>query len=210
MDLVRRGQIGREPAVWSMGLLDQNDWRGQWIGYDKTRQAATITAPFAGAKWIWFGGDTFPDFPKGKREFMSELKIPDGAKVAKAELLVAADSRVFFDLNGQAVAMSHSSSKGNARLVDVTSLMKPGANMVRVEVENAQTGPAGLIAQLTATTDAGETCTLVTDGTWRATDQGGANWHNRPIGSTEWPACQGIGPAGCQPWGELKYTPLQR
>jgi alpha-L-rhamnosidase len=195
-----------EPAFWSMGLLDQNEWRGQWIGYDKMRQSATITAPFVGAKWIWFNGDTFPDFPKGKREFMSELKVP--GKVSKAELLVAADSRVWFDLNGQAVAMSHSSSKGNARLVDVTSLMKSGANMVRVEVENAQTGPAGLIAQLTVTADDGQTYTLVTDEAWRATDNGGANWHNRPVGATEWPACQVIGPAGCAPWGELKYTPL--
>jgi len=196
------------PAKWSMGLLDSNEWQGQWIGYDKMRQSATITAPFVGAKWIWFAGDKFPDFPKGKREFMSELQVPGKAKIAKAELLVAADSRVWFDLNGQAVAMSHSSSKGNARLVDVTSLMKPGANMVRVEVENAQTGPAGLIAQLTVTTDDGQTCTLITDDKWRATDKGGANWHNRPIGATEWPACQVIGPAGCAPWGELKYTPL--
>jgi len=197
-----------EPAFWSMGLLDQKEWQGQWIGYDKMRHSATVTAPFMGAKWIWFSGDTFPNFPKGKREFMSELKVPGNAKVAKAELLVAADSRVWFDLNGQAVAMSHSSSKGNARLVDVTSMMKPGANMVRVEVENAQTGPAGLIAQLTVTADDGQTYTLVTDGKWRATDKGGDNWHNRPIAATEWPGCQVIGPAGCAPWGELKYTPL--
>jgi len=197
-----------QPAKWSMGLLDQNEWRGQWIGYDKMRQAATITAPFVGAKWIWFGGDKFPNFPKARRDFMSELKIPEHAKVARAELLVAADSRVFFDLNGQAVGMSHSSSKGNARLVDVTPLVKPGANMVRVEVENAQTGPAGLIAQLTVTTAAGQTYTLITDEKWRSTANGGANWHNRPIGPTEWPPCQVIGPAGCAPWGELKYTPV--
>ena len=197
-----------KPAVWSMGLLDQNDWRGQWIGYDKMRQAASVTAPFVGAKWIWFAGDTFPDFPKGRREFMSELDVPAGEKINKAELLVAADTRVWFDLNGQAVAMSHSSSKGNARLVDVTSLMHPGSNIVRVEVENAQTGPAGLIAQLTVTAAGGNTYTLVTDDKWRATDKGGENWHIRPIGATEWPAAQVIGPPGVQPWGELKYTPL--
>lgn len=196
------------PATWSMGLLDQNDWRGQWIGYDKMRKEETITAPFNDAQWIWFSGDTYPNFPKGKREFMSDLPVPDNAKIAKAQLLVAADSRVWFDINGQAVAMSHSSSKGNARLVDVTPLVKAGDNMVRVEVENAQTGPAGLIAQLTVTTADGKTFTVVTDGTWRATDNGGANWHKRPIGPTEWPDCQVIGPAGCQPWGELKYTPL--
>jgi alpha-L-rhamnosidase len=196
------------PAKWSMGLLDQNEWRGQWIGYDKMRKPATITAPFIGAQWIWFSGDKFPNFPKGRREFMSELAVPEKAKIAKAELLVAADTRVFFDINGQAVAMSHSSNKGNARLVDVTSLTRPGTNMVRVEVENAQTGPAGLIAQLTITTAAGQKYCLITDESWRATDNGGANWHNRPIGATEWPACQVIGPAGCAPWGELKYTPL--
>jgi alpha-L-rhamnosidase len=197
-----------KPAVWSMGLLDQKEWKAEWIGDDKMREDATVTAPFTGAKWIWFSGDTFPNFPKGRREFMSELVLPRDAKVAKAELLVAADTRVWFDINGQAVAMSHSSAKGMARLVDVTSLAKPGTNIVRVEVENAQTGPAGLIAQLMVTTHDGKTCTLITDDKWRATDNGGANWHNRPIGLTEWPAAQVIGPAGCEPWGRLKYTPL--
>ena len=24
--------------MWSMGLLDQKDWQGQWIGHDKMRQ----------------------------------------------------------------------------------------------------------------------------------------------------------------------------
>lgn len=196
------------PAAWSMGLLDQNEWRGDWIGYDKMRKSVTVKAPFAGANWIWFGGDQFPNFPKGKREFMSELDVPNSSKVARAQLLVAADTRVWFNINGQAVAMSHSSNPGYARLVDVASLVHPGVNTVRVEVENAQTGPAGLIAQLMITTADGLTHTLVTDGSWRATDNGGANWHNRPIGPTEWPACQVIGPAGCQPWGELKYTPL--
>jgi alpha-L-rhamnosidase len=206
----KNGQVSdwSAPAVWAMGLLDQKDWRGKWIGYDQLRHEATGPAPFNGAKWIWFKGDKFPDFPKGKREFMSELELPDGAKVAGAKLLVAADSRVWFNLNGQPVPMSHSSSKGNARLVDVTTMIKPGRNMVRVEVENAQTGPAGLIAQLTVTGSDGRTITLVTDEHWRATDQGGANWHNRAIGPTEWPACQVIGPAGCKPWGELHYTPL--
>jgi alpha-L-rhamnosidase len=155
------------PAVWSMGLLDQNDWRGQWIGYDKMRQAPTITAPFVGAKWIWFGKDTLPDFPKGKREFMSELKIPANVRVASAELLVATDGRVDFELNGQGVQMSHSSSKGKARLVDVGSLIHPGTNMVRVEIENTRDGSAGLIAQLSVTTSRGHTYTLVTDERWR-------------------------------------------
>jgi alpha-L-rhamnosidase len=27
-----------QPAMWAMGLLHQDDWRGPWIGYDKMRQ----------------------------------------------------------------------------------------------------------------------------------------------------------------------------
>lgn len=196
------------PAMWSMGLLDQNEWRGQWIGYDKMRKEGTIPAPFDGAKWIWYSGDKFPNFPKGNRQFMSELALPGKTAITSAELLVAADTRVFFDINGKEVPMSHSSNKGHARLVDVASLVQPGKNIIRVQVENGQTGPAGLIAQLTVTVEGGKEYRLVTDGSWRATDNGGVNWHKRPIGPTEWPACQVIGSAGCAPWGDLVYTPL--
>src|ERR1700743_1563539 len=54
-----------KPGTWSIGLLSSNDWHGQWIGYDKMRHPQTVKAPFSnGAKWIWFSGDPFPDFPK--------------------------------------------------------------------------------------------------------------------------------------------------
>ena len=129
--------------------------------------------------------------------------------MARAELLVVAAGRVIFSLNGEPVEMSHSSkSQDNGRLVDVTRLMRPGMNTLRAEVENAGTGAAGLIAQLTATTEDGRAYTLATDETWRATDHGGSDWKTRGIGATEWPSCQVIGPAGCEPWGELMYTPL--
>ena len=48
-----------------MGLLRQSEWRGDWIGYDKSRTAAGADAPLEGAKWIWFNGDKGPNFPKG-------------------------------------------------------------------------------------------------------------------------------------------------
>lgn len=38
------------PAKWSMGLLEQSDWQGQWIGLDQGEK----TNDFGGAQWIWF------------------------------------------------------------------------------------------------------------------------------------------------------------
>ena len=38
------------PALWSMGLLHPSDWKGQWIGFDKPRDAMSAAAPAADAK----------------------------------------------------------------------------------------------------------------------------------------------------------------
>jgi alpha-L-rhamnosidase len=194
------------PAMWSMGLLHKQEWQSQWIGYDHLRGDTVIPAPFDNAKWIWFVGDTFPTIPKGTCYFMSDLVLPSYARIDKAELLVAAHDRALFNINGSAVQMPQDDDANNARLVDVTSQIKPGRNIVRVGVEVAASGPAGLIAKLTVVTDGTKTNILVTDSSWRSTNNGEANWHSRPIGATEWPAAQTIGPAGCLPWGDLKYT----
>src|ERR1700731_2451382 len=42
-----------KPAAWSVGLLKTEQWRGDWIGYDKHRATPVADAPFDGAKWIW-------------------------------------------------------------------------------------------------------------------------------------------------------------
>jgi alpha-L-rhamnosidase len=196
------------PAMWSMGLLKNQDWRAQWIGYDQMRGGTVLPAPFDDGKWIWFAGDTFPTIPTGTCYFMSSLELPANARIDKAELLVAVHDRAWFNLNGGAVQIPHSDDPNNAHLVNVTSQIKPGLNTVRVGVEVAAAGPAGLIAKLVVVTDGTITNTLVTDGSWRSTNDGGANWHNRPIGPMDWPAAQIIGPAGCLPWGDLKYTGL--
>jgi alpha-L-rhamnosidase len=198
-----------QPAFWSMGLLQPSDWLAQWIGFDQLRVQPLLPAPFDNAQWIWFAGDPFPNVPKGSRMFMTTLDLPPDAKIDKAQLLVAAqEDRLSFYLNGIAVELFHTTDATNARLVDVTSLIKPGTNIVQVSVEAAATGPAGLIAKLSVETADGKTNTLVTDQSWRATNKAGANWHDRAIAPTEWPPVQLIGPAGCAPWGDLKYTRL--
>ena len=76
-----------DPALWSMGLLTPGDWKAQWVGYDKPRQAGLPDAPFEGARWIWHAADKGPNKPKGHRLFLTTLELPKTAKVEKAELL---------------------------------------------------------------------------------------------------------------------------
>jgi len=195
-----------ETATWSMGLLSQSDWKADWIGYDKKRQPEVSKAPLDEAKWIWFAGDQGSDIPAGNRVFMTQVPIPEEAIIDKAELLVAADDRHWFNINGASASIGEGWER--LQLVDVTQRMQPGMNSIRVQVENASRGPAGLIAKLTVTTTKGKTYTWVTDGSWRCTDSPGEDWHKREIAPDAWPNCRVIGDYGCEPWGTLQYEKL--
>jgi hypothetical protein len=60
--------------------------------------------------------------------------------------------------------------------------IRPGADYtIRVEVNNGAAGPAGLLAKLTVTTVGGKVITLISDGSWKTSDDPGANWHNRTL-----------------------------
>jgi alpha-L-rhamnosidase len=201
-----------EPARWTMGLTNlAAEWKAQWIGYDKPRNSIELPdAPLDGAKWIWVAGERGDLAPKGNRVFMTSFTVPDGAKVAKAEVTVAADDRYWFVINGQQVAASpdKESATKSVHTIDVTARIKPGKNFIRAQVENYEFGPAGLIAKLVIT--AGDKpVTVVTDDSWHGTDNPGANWHNRDIADDAWPKAAVTGDYGAQPWGKLKAEALR-
>lgn len=199
-----------KPAQWSMGLLSPKDILGQWIGHDKARQAKLPEAPFEPAKWIWHADDKGPSKPKAHRLFLTSFTLPEGARVKKAEALVAADDAMRFTVNGTLVASSQPGVNGweKPQVADITPHVKPGVNTVRCEVENASPSPAGLLAKLTVTTDDGKTITLVTDKTWKSMASGGANWHNRAIDLAPLAHAEEVASYGDKPWGRLTYTPF--
>ncbi len=87
--------------------------------------------------------------------------------------------------------------------------IKPGAeNTIRVEVNNGAAGPAGLLAKLIVTTADGKAITLVSDGSWKTSDNPGANWHNRALDTKNWPAAEVLGDYGMAPWGKLRFARL--
>jgi alpha-L-rhamnosidase len=197
-----------KPATWSMGLLDQTEWKGDWIGYDKPRSTSNADAPLNDAKWIWFAGDKSPNIPKGTRIFMSAIELPKNSKIAKAELYLSADDLCSFNINGTQVSGGGDNLVKRCVLLDVTPQIKPGHNILRAQVENASAGPAGLIAKLIVTTTDGEKYVELTDESWHATDNGGPNWHSREISDKEWPFVQVLGKYGMEPWGKLQYSTL--
>jgi len=199
-------------GLWTMGLLEPSDWgKADWIGSDAPRRLEAPEAGFDGAKWIWHAGDKGATKPSGHRLFVANLRLPAGGKVEKAELIATADDFFKFTVNGHLVINGQSGTGGwdHPRSADVAGQLKPGAdNTVRVEVVNTAAGPAGLLAKLVVAMAGGNTVVLVTDGSWTTTDNPGANWHDRPLHSQDWPAAEVLGDYGMAPWGKLKLAHL--
>ena len=198
-----------KPGIWSMGILDPAQWKAEWIGYDKARVYSPGEAPLDGAKWIWHAADPSNEAPKGARVFLGTASLPADVQIQQAELIATADDSFRFVINGSMALQSRGNEGWKlARSMDVTDRIKPGVNQLRVEVQNATPGPAGLIAKLRVTTRDGKTITYVTDAEWRSTNKPGANWHNREIDASQWPAARVVGEFGVAPWGKVKLAEL--
>ena len=206
-------QDGRESgwslsARWSMGLLKPDDWKAEWIGYDKPRQGSSGESPLADAKWIWHAADKAGKVPKCQRLFVAGFMLPAGAKVKEAKLFATADDAMNFAVNGQTIFVSEprNDSWREIREADITKLLRPGDNEFRVLAENAVEGPAGLLAKMVLTTEDGQTITRATDDSWKSSDQAPNDWLKWPLDAKSWPSAQVVGDYGADPWGKLKLA----
>jgi alpha-L-rhamnosidase len=90
-----------EPALWTMGLLDPDDWKARWIGYDaweKTFDGEDIYR-FTGGKdeWIWMSGDSNV---LGDYYFRHSFTIDNVDNISDASFLVTADESFILYING--------------------------------------------------------------------------------------------------------------
>jgi alpha-L-rhamnosidase len=196
------------PAMWSMGLLKPGDWKAEWIGYDRARQRPQVAAPLDGAKWIWHAADEAGNVPKCQRLFFTTFNLPPGTKIKRAELCAAADDGIKFAVNGHLRVTSDAKDESwrEARKAELAAEVRPGRNELRVLVENAKEGSAGLIAKLVVTAEDGQVFTQVTDGSWKSTDTFSDDWMKDPLDSAGSPRVRVVTDYGAKPWGKLTFA----
>lgn len=190
------------PSLWTMGLIEPGDWKADWIGFDRHRvEVNEKEADFGAAGWIWSAADQGAEKPKGVRLFVANLDLPADAAVEEAHLLAVADDAFRFTINA-GLAASGNSFKIPVE-ADAQRFLKPGANTIRVETTNGSPGPAGLIARLTIKLNDGRIVDFVTDDSWRALQDPGANWHDRDIDPADLVPTEIVARHGDAPWGKL-------
>ncbi|HEX5790572.1 MAG TPA: c-type cytochrome [Luteolibacter sp.] len=144
-------------------------------------------------QWLW------PQNPTGKEEkafFRKEFSLPTGAKAAVLTLSCDDWFRLF--VNGQQAAMGGGWSE--PRNIDLMPLLKPGANVIAVQVNNKE-GAAGMALRVRSTLQNGSTQDWVSDASWACSLEAGEGWNTSPTTPVGWRAPVVLAKMGDAPWG---------
>ncbi|RYX82427.1 alpha-rhamnosidase [bacterium] len=191
------------PAVWSIGLLENKDWQGNWIG----RETPEKTNDLDGAQWIWFPeGNPVASAPSGARYFRRVFELPINSLIRAATIEVTADNEFQLFVNGREVGGSNDWMKPGK--FDIGPLLKAGKNVLAVEARNIDQSPAGMVGKLKVTFAAGNDVTLTTDGNWKTATAPEAGWNSMGFNDSKWLAGKILGAYGMEPWGNLAGSNL--
>ncbi|RYG66256.1 rhamnosidase, partial [bacterium] len=186
------------PARWSMGLLQQSDWKGQWIGWDKSEGDER----FQGASWIWFPeGNPAAGAPVGTRYFRRVFDLPANSAIKSAMLTMTVDDNFKLLVNGQQAASGDLWLKPTQ--ADIARFLKPGRNVLAVEAKNGEPSAAGLIGKLDVTFESGAQFSLVSDAAWKSSDKSADGWSAPTYDDANWGDAQSMGVLGMGPWGDI-------
>ncbi len=198
-----------QPALWSMGLLKPEDWKGKWIGRDEAGLYKRPGSPFHSiekAQWIWFSsGDPGSGAPAGDRYFRAPFTMPDGSRVDKAVCVMGADSEFEVFVNG--VHAGKGSNVHSPEIIEVTSQVKSGRNVVAVRAARRGAGkPAGLIGAIRVDFAKGEPFVFGTSGKWKSAESAPSGWEKAGFDDSGWSAAKELGLLGMPPWGEVGFS----
>jgi alpha-L-rhamnosidase len=197
-----------EPARWTMGLFNPEDWGAKWIGLDGDASPVYLQ----GTNWIWYPeGTANKEVPVGNRYFRRAFVLPSDRKIKQARYLATADNQCKAFINGRDIG-----GRDSYRTVkdsDLTFDLHPGKNLLAVVGMNKghEPNPAGIVGILTVEFDHGPPLVILTDDKWKASDKEVPGWNtNASFDDSKWKAARVTGPVGMEPWGDVRAPENRR
>jgi hypothetical protein len=163
---------------------------------------------FGPAQWIWHKeGNPAVSAPPGTRYFRRVVTLEAASRIASARLLMTADNAFECFINGRQVGTGDNFKQ--AYVIDVTSALKPGENLIAVAAINTTDDPtpAGLIGRLSIKLGDGRKIEVLTDSSWETAVSAVDGWNSRPSTTGGWAAAMLLGPIGMAPWGDVGAVP---
>jgi autotransporter-associated beta strand protein len=157
-------------------------------------------------KWIWPkepGEPVSADAPQGKVRFRRAFELPADGMPDWGEFIFAVDNFADVFINGQ--YLGKFSGWIPQTHLDITRWLRPGRNVIAVEVENSAAGPAGFIGVVEL---GGRSPVLFdTDTKSAPEDAGSADWTDSAFDDSSWTAATVLIPADLGPWGRISGPP---
>ena len=200
-----------KPALWSMGILTPAQWQAQWLRYTKPFERTVEAGSPAeelkldDASWIWTGeGNASVEVPPGKRFFRRTIELPGELRPRWAYLVIAADDNFRLWLNQAKVSENKPEEDAWRRAyeVDLTEKLRPGRNVLAVDVDNARPSPAGVAMKLVVELADGKRMSWITDEAWKATASPapGHEYFAVDLDDSGWSDATVAGRVGIEPW----------
>jgi putative heme-binding domain-containing protein len=163
--------------------------------------------PAAVPSWIWLGEAQ----PNQTVYFRKEISLE--YRVVSARLYGACDNQMTVYVNGKEVIASDNWESPVFReitdaFVSPTVVGKPVKNVIAVKAHNSD-GPAGLLLRVILENSKKQSITLVTDSTWRASEQAGSGWTSVDFDDKSWKPATVVGKLGAGPWVKVNEAALQ-
>ncbi len=149
--------------------------------------------------WIWSPDATLQSAPEGSRFFRRIFEVK--GEVKDAALEITCDNHFTVWINGKLVGSGDEWQQ--MQRFNVAKSLRAGKNAIAVEGRNEGPSPAGLIANLTFTDEAGKQ-SIVTDKSWKSShDVSGDKWKTVEFDDAKWEAAKQLAPFGQGPWGNV-------
>ncbi|MFF8618929.1 alpha-L-rhamnosidase [Streptomyces sp. NPDC015350] len=184
---------------WETGLLvaphDASPWTAQWIGAPTSLLAAP---PLDESHWIWAPEEP----PAGTRWFRTVVDVPHG--LVRGRLVLTAGDGCTAYVNGHEVdhidAAAPVVDGRPPRVIDTTSHLRPGPNVLALTAAPPVNGRAGLAGVLELATADGVRL-VTTDADWKCTArQPHDTWHAPEHDDSTWSPAVVLAPYGRAPW----------
>ena len=169
--------------------------------FDAESSQAEEAHPLEQAQWIWFPeGNPATAAPAGTRYFRRDIELESTRVLQSAHVTMTADNSYELFVNGQLAGTGDNFNI--AQTVDVSTLIRPGNNVLTVIAENGddKPNPAGLIGSLMIRFSDGTMKVVNTDHRWSSslTADGAQN------------AATEMGAFDMPPWNLKESAPWQR
>lgn len=207
-----RDKQGREsewsdPAIWTMGLLEDSDWKAEWIGLNNT--IARGDEELLKAKWIWLhSGRVSVNAKPGPCYFRRMISIPKDKEIVKATCEISADDSFVLYINQNKVGGGD--NWAHAKLFDILEYLVKGNNIFAVEATNnvpkdkdSEDNPAGLVAIFRIEFTDSEILYIPTNRQWKGSLKKQANWRVGQFNDVSWLRATEVARTGGKVWEQL-------